>query len=31
MSKRLVVYCEGQTEQMFVERLLRNHLVLHGV
>lgn len=31
MSKRLVVYCEGQTEQMFVERLLRNHLVLHSI
>ena len=31
MSKRLVVYCEGQTEQMFVDRLIRNHLILHGV
>jgi len=31
MSKRLVVYCEGQTEQMFVERLLRNHLISHGI
>lgn len=31
MTKRLLIYCEGQTEQMFVERLLRNHLSLHGV
>jgi hypothetical protein len=31
MSKRLFIYCEGQTEEMFVERLLRNHLALHGV
>lgn len=29
--KRLVIYCEGQTEEMFVERLLRNHLKLHGI
>ena len=31
LSKRLLVYCEGQTEDMFVERLLRHHLALHGV
>lgn len=31
MSKRLFIYCEGQTEEMFVERLLRPHLALHGV
>jgi len=31
MSKRLLIYCEGQTEEMFVERLLRNHLAHHGV
>jgi hypothetical protein len=29
--KRLVIYCEGQTEEMFVERLLRNHLLQHGI
>ena len=26
MRKRLLVYCEGRTEEMFVERLLRNYL-----
>lgn len=31
MSKRLFIYCEGQTEEMIVERLLRNHLIMHGV
>jgi hypothetical protein len=31
MRKRLFIYCEGQTEEMIVERLLRNHLALHGV
>ena len=31
MSKRLAIYCEGQTEEMIVERLLRPHLFLHGV
>jgi hypothetical protein len=31
VSKRLFIYCEGQTEELFVERLLRNHLALHGV
>jgi hypothetical protein len=29
--KRLLIYCEGQTEEMIVERLLRPHLGLHGV
>jgi hypothetical protein len=31
MSKRLVVYCEGQTEEMVVERLFRPHLQTCGV
>ncbi len=31
MRKRLLIYCEGQTEEMFVERLLRHHLSLYGV
>lgn len=31
MMKRLIIYCEGQTEEMFVERLLRHQLLLHGV
>jgi hypothetical protein len=31
VSKRLVVYCEGQTEELFVNRLLRPHLGLHGI
>jgi len=31
MSRRLLIYCEGQTEEMFVERLLRNHLVQFGI
>ena len=31
MKKRLFIYCEGQTEEMFVERLLRDHLAHHGV
>lgn len=29
--KRLIVYCEGQTEEMIVERLLRNHLGHYGI
>ena len=29
--KRLLIYCEGQTEEMVVERLLRPYLQLHGV
>lgn len=31
MSKRLLIYCEGQTEEMLVERLLRWHLQMHGI
>lgn len=31
MTKRLVVYAEGQTEELFVNRILRNHLAIHGV
>lgn len=31
MKKRLFIYCEGQTEEMIVERLLRNHLARYGV
>jgi len=31
VTKRLVVYAEGQTEELFVNRILRNHLALHGV
>jgi hypothetical protein len=31
MTKRLVIYCEGQTEEMIVNRLLRSHLRLHGI
>jgi len=31
VSKRLLVYCEGRTEEMFVERILLNHLAHHGV
>lgn len=31
MSKRLLVYCEGQTEERFVHRLLRGHLQAHGI
>ncbi|MBI4660675.1 MAG: DUF4276 family protein [Verrucomicrobia bacterium] len=31
MRKRLLIYCEGQTEEMFVERLLRPHLQMHGI
>lgn len=29
--KRLVIYCEGQTEEMVVERVLRPHLSLYGI
>lgn len=29
--KRLLIYCEGQTEEMVVERLFRPHLQIHGV
>jgi len=31
VSKRLLIYCEGQTEEMVVERLIRNHLSMYGV
>ena len=31
MTKRLLIYCEGQTEEMFVERLLRPHLLMNGI
>jgi len=31
LLEQLFIYCEGQTEEMFVERLLRNRLILHGV
>ncbi|MEI8241866.1 MAG: DUF4276 family protein [bacterium] len=31
MNKRLIIYCEGQTEEMLVERLLRQELQMHGV
>ena len=31
MSKRLIVYVEGETEHYFVNRILRNHLAAHGV
>lgn len=31
MSKSLVIYCEGDTERFFVNRVLRPHLVLHGI
>jgi hypothetical protein len=29
--KRLFIYVEGLTEEMFVDRILRGHLALHGV
>lgn len=31
MSKRLLLYVEGQTEELFVNRILRNHLATFGV
>lgn len=31
MSKRLLIYVEGQTEEFFVNRVLRGHLLAHGV
>lgn len=31
MRKQLLIYCEGQTEGMVVNRLLRPHLLLHGI
>ena len=31
MKKRLKIYCEGQTEEMIVNRLLKGHLHIHGI
>jgi hypothetical protein len=31
VSKRLLLYVEGQTEELFVNRILRNHLATFGV
>lgn len=31
MSKRLLLYVEGQTEELFVNRILRHHLAAFGV
>ncbi|MCY2979928.1 MAG: DUF4276 family protein [Planctomycetota bacterium] len=31
MKKRLKIYCEGQTEEMIVNRLLKGHLYIHGI
>ena len=31
MSKRLLVYVEGETEEFLVNRVLRNHFLAHGV
>src|SRR2546428_2337996 len=31
MSKRLLLYVEGQTEELFVNRILRNHLATFGI
>ena len=31
MTKRLKIYCEGQTEEMIVNRLLKGHLYIHGI
>jgi hypothetical protein len=31
MKKRLLIYCEGQTEEMIVERIFRNHLAQFGI
>jgi hypothetical protein len=31
MTKRLIIYCEGQTEEMIVNRLLRPHLALYRI
>jgi len=31
MKKRLKIYCEGQTEEMIVNRLLKGHLYVHGI
>jgi hypothetical protein len=29
--KKLFIYVEGMTEEIFVERILRHHLTHHGV
>lgn len=31
MNKRLLIYCEGQSEEMIVNRLLRPHFLMHGI
>jgi hypothetical protein len=31
MKKDLLIYCEGETEERLAARLLRNHLLQHGV
>jgi hypothetical protein len=31
MTKRLIIYCEGQTEEKIVKRILKPHLLAHGV
>jgi len=31
VSRRLLLYVEGQTEELFVNRILRNHLAVFGV
>jgi hypothetical protein len=31
LNKRLLIYVEGATEELFVNRMLRNHLAQHGV
>jgi hypothetical protein len=31
VTRRLWIYAEGQTEELFINRILRNHLALHGV
>jgi len=31
MRKRLLIYVEGQTEELFVTRILKGHLLTHGI
>ena len=31
MKKRLKIYCEGQTEEMIVNRLLKGHLQIRSI
>jgi len=31
MNKDLLIYCEGETEERLAARLIRNHLLQHGV